>query len=312
MTKTVWHDKNIPQLEFCKLDRACEILDCKISDLLHWSDIGAIQLCLLFENFQAAIYRASWGDLYSREEVYSKIKEEVLGNSIPFHGDISSNHPLSSALINVNFNLDNGDVSPSDPGVNVDWNEKCDYFNANIPLGVISGLWLIPRGHQNWEQQLLSNRHAKIRSLGTVFLPADCDELVPEFKAYPRGQLLPISWDTYELFQFTIDDIYITKKQIEILFDHKGKDIPNFINGMRSRPKEGTEKQEAYQSRVTTRQSTMIVALLLALGITDDDMQGSTTKMETKLKNIASRRSVAIPDIDPKTWREWLSREGKR
>jgi hypothetical protein len=48
------------------------------------------------------------------------------------------------------------------------------------------------------------------------------------------------------------------------------------------------------------------------MGITDDELKGSTPKLLAKLQNIASKNGVILPDIDVKTWREWLSREGVR
>lgn len=65
-------------------------------------------------------------------------------------------------------------------------------------------------------------------------------------------------------------------------------------------------------ARVTAKQTTVIVSLLKAVGVTDEELKGSTPRLLAKLQNIAAKNGIDFPDIDPKTWREWLSREGAR
>lgn len=44
--RNVWKQNNIPPLEYCSIARAQKLLNCEIEDLLHWHDIGAINLCI--------------------------------------------------------------------------------------------------------------------------------------------------------------------------------------------------------------------------------------------------------------------------
>ena len=44
--RNIWKQNNIPPLEYCSISRAQKLLDCEIEDLLHWHDIGAINLCV--------------------------------------------------------------------------------------------------------------------------------------------------------------------------------------------------------------------------------------------------------------------------
>lgn len=106
-------------------------------------------------------------------------------------------------------------------------------------------------------------------------------------------------------------EVIIYREDIEALFTSKMTGLP--LKSYNNKTVEADDMEyDKHQGRTTTRQSTMIVSLLEAIGISKEDMKGSTIKMEAKLKNIAAKRGIAIPDVDQKTWREWLSREGKR
>ena len=44
--RNIWKLNNLPPMEYCSLSRAQKLLNCEIEDILHWHDIGAINLCL--------------------------------------------------------------------------------------------------------------------------------------------------------------------------------------------------------------------------------------------------------------------------
>ncbi|MGM1332328.1 hypothetical protein ACS0TW_41875, partial [Klebsiella michiganensis] len=44
--RNIWKLNNLPPLEYCSISRAKKLLKCEIEDLLHWHDIGAINLCI--------------------------------------------------------------------------------------------------------------------------------------------------------------------------------------------------------------------------------------------------------------------------
>jgi hypothetical protein len=44
--RNIWKLNNLPPMEYCSLPRAQKLLNCEIEDILHWHDIGAINLCL--------------------------------------------------------------------------------------------------------------------------------------------------------------------------------------------------------------------------------------------------------------------------
>ncbi len=44
--RNIWKQNNLPPMEYCSLARAQKLLNCELEDILHWHDIGAINLCL--------------------------------------------------------------------------------------------------------------------------------------------------------------------------------------------------------------------------------------------------------------------------
>ena len=43
--RNIWKLNNLPPMEYCSLARAQKLLNCELEDILHWHDIGAINLC---------------------------------------------------------------------------------------------------------------------------------------------------------------------------------------------------------------------------------------------------------------------------
>lgn len=44
--RNIWKLNNLPPMEYCSLARAQKLLNCELEDILHWHDIGAINLFL--------------------------------------------------------------------------------------------------------------------------------------------------------------------------------------------------------------------------------------------------------------------------
>nr|DAG85093.1 MAG TPA: hypothetical protein [Caudoviricetes sp.] len=109
----------------------------------------------------------------------------------------------------------------------------------------------------------------------------------------------------------TLDELWIDKEDIESL--HISKVTGEMIQS-KIFPEKNSEGAviDMNLARVTAKQTTVIVSLLRAIGLTDEELKGSTPKLLAKLQNIAAKNGIDLPDIDPKTWREWLSREGVR
>jgi len=61
--------KAFQHLEYCRLDRAASLLNCDVSDLIHWGAICAIDICLKFDALKCEI---------------SESHDSTEGNQVPF------------------------------------------------------------------------------------------------------------------------------------------------------------------------------------------------------------------------------------
>src|SRR5476649_1110270 len=113
----------LPALEYCSLARASCLLGCEESDLLHWAEIGAIELCLKFNHYEAAFYTKDTL-LISKDETVAWINEKyddgvfdafsntyfsqpyLSGIQVPFRASFSKeNGTRQSIFLMVNFHL---------------------------------------------------------------------------------------------------------------------------------------------------------------------------------------------------------------
>ena len=265
----IWSEERTPVLERCSIDRAAELLHCKVEDIINLCDSGAISLYRNIPPTEAVTVLVT--DIALCDEALAIFKE-------------NRNRRISSQL---GFNSSHFiDVSQDIQVVK----RKAAFLSFDSK---VSGWWKIAplNSHLRADGIILNPNYFRQESKKEGIRLAHVDLL--SHSDVPSSQ------------------IYIYREDIEALFTSKitGKPLTSY-NSKADEPDD--LEYEKYQSRTTTRQSTMIVSLLEAIGISEEDMKGSTAKMEAKLKNIASKKGIAIPDVDQKTWREWLSREGKR
>ncbi|MDE9447776.1 hypothetical protein KKJ04_20010 [Xenorhabdus bovienii] len=99
------------------------------------------------------------------------------------------------------------------------------------------------------------------------------------------------------------DNVYITKKQLAIIYNSITKGISlseaKIISDEKIAPTNESD-------RVTAKQSTVIVSAFKELGITENDMKGSINQLRQKI----ARKAPGILLPDDKTIIDWLRRGG--
>ena len=46
MKGNIWENLGIASLEYCKIERAANLLNCTVDDIFHWAELGRIELCI--------------------------------------------------------------------------------------------------------------------------------------------------------------------------------------------------------------------------------------------------------------------------
>lgn len=230
----VWERNNIPALEFCSLSRSAELLNCKIDDLIHFAQIGIIEFCLELNGFEAALLMMRKGGDFKDWE--NKYPPSVL--------NYNNKSALSYFIPKAAF-----DSAPTDGESHVP--PKQIYHNENkpnirSPMLLLSGLWSIcilgPTSSLYRELKVFGE--AKLLAHDIAFKEANMPFTNAAFGSNEwvilamspfeglssmKGVLSPSKKELIGTLK--IDDIYLTRYQIEKLDNGMGKELPSYVNG---------------------------------------------------------------------------------
>lgn len=53
--KNIWAFNKMPPLEYCSISRAAKLLNCEVEDLLHWHDVGVINLSIKIQEIKGTL-----------------------------------------------------------------------------------------------------------------------------------------------------------------------------------------------------------------------------------------------------------------
>lgn len=232
----VWERNNIPVIEYCNLPRAAELLNCQVIDLIHFAEIGAIEFCLELNKFEAALMMmAKDGDFSDWE---NKFPPRVLN----YH-----NKSALSQFIPVpesNFDLKNFLTEKYEPPKQLyHWDHRVD---MKSPLLFLSGIWCIAviRQVSSFFIDLKTYGEAEIFDRDIAFKEADIPFNHAEFGSdkWIIFAMPPFSKEDFlknptELFpnkvigKIKVNDIYLTRYQMEKIDNGIGKELPSYMNG---------------------------------------------------------------------------------
>lgn len=190
--RNVWKLNHIPPLEYCSLSRAQKLLNCEIEDLLHWHDIGAINLCIKLTNTPGTLNIAITSDNGSSRKSNSY---DVQGNSIP--RETEKNWSQYSNVDRVIELKESVSATETLYGTNA----------IQIQLkAAVSGLWYVAS-----------------KNLGELLECQESNHTVQEVSAIkPTNNTLfcHFSPDIGGVFPISLNRIYIISQDIEKIFEH--------------------------------------------------------------------------------------------
>lgn len=309
MNESIWKANGIAELKYCKIERAAELLNCQIEDILHWAHTKKIQLCIRVYDLPCKLLFPSIAlsetcDVLSF--LVSLIKAEKPNEIIESYFPLYDNSLISIyPAVVFDFHCDS-DIKKVDDILET---------QGGYPFRV-DGLWVVDSSYFGYEYLIdsppvigssLSEDYimmAKALDALNISAPPSAKEIFlnTSFSLYsPDGD----DWGDFKAMvgilerpiPLTINNLFLTKKQIEKIY----------LSSVRGGWDDENYESDTKKVRVTAKQSTFTVSLMKKLGFSDSDLTGSITSLRMKIARIIP--DAQVPD-DDKSLIEWLRKGG--
>ncbi|HBS7387590.1 TPA: hypothetical protein MAQ57_000073 [Klebsiella pneumoniae] len=297
--ETIWFKNNIPALEYCSVVRAAELLGCKVKDILHFAEIGGIELSAKLEGFEASLtspLRFRGDDLWEDNFQFPYFLNK-------YH--VNSRISLFSPMIQDETHID----SEKKTKYLYEYNESP---GLKKPLVKLYGLWAIKPSAllgSAFFNKLSSCTGVSLSPLDFYFKEADVEVNSDVVTASPKTEFLypdnglDIS-RLHEIINLTMADLFLTKKQVEIFYNCVGDVMPSHITGEVRQSEESGNIIKA--ERLTVHQFSFIYGLLRMLDISDEDIiSASPGEINKLLSQKAAAQGVPFSPPDKNTWARW-------
>ncbi|MEY0056686.1 hypothetical protein AB7W56_17615 [Providencia rettgeri] len=208
----VWSINGIPEMEYCSLSRASELLKCNVSDLLHFAEVRKIQLCIFPYGYKVTMMLPMAFMEINEWELFCKdiARKSLLGNPTVRDGSYSELEPMR----NVDEKYDIED-------------EKNSYKRGAYLMGV----WGINGVYRNIFHELQLYGKIQLKLSEVVFSEIDYIGEPGEFNYFAASSYekkFPIDSENEnenEESTLTTDDLFITKKQINKIYEGIGHEL---------------------------------------------------------------------------------------
>lgn len=201
--RNIWKLNNLPPLEYCSISRAQKLLNCELEDLLHWHDIGAINLCLKLGKTHGTLKSA--------------IRHDMGGNKPYFYNssnidEVSRSERSWSQHSKINTILA---LNESEPNLETQYGSPVTQFKLKVS---VSGLWY---SHSRNLMEILENpENTLLEQRISIISPAR------------NVVFCHFTPDEDEKPTISLNKLYITNQAIEKIYEHT----------ISSRPLEFSEK----------------------------------------------------------------------
>ncbi|ELY3972922.1 hypothetical protein SNN58_003511 [Cronobacter dublinensis] len=175
----------MPELDYCRIDRASKTLKCDVEDIIHWAANGKIQISLMLNESIGSFY--SMHDLNEANKLFISLNAKSDG----------SKYASKYSFIENEFNAVEDDLQGF-----FFYREKDekDNFLASVGIGAASGLW-----------KLLDEVPRQLEMYGFYYgplmlLPCESEE---------GSAIGAFIVDNGKSFRITKNDLWLTKSQIK-------------------------------------------------------------------------------------------------
>lgn len=290
----------LPERKYYTLDKAAQILNIGVDDLIHYAAIGLLQVCIKFPSM-------GFYFIDDNEDITSIFIEP--NNSLLYIQDVKEKSEKEKERIKKEngFIPDRQDcVSDSFYKYRSDYffiMESVDLLRNSVGIFRVEGLIAIPTPHIEYAEIALINQSTDEIDIDSFQVPR-CEAFDSDEGYYPSMYYLS------DIFSFNINELLITDYEINLL-SNGGGDISDIsgekskVNNVLSRK---IEKQK--EERTTIKQSTFIKFLLLMNGFTDEDFADSRDTLLDRVSRKAVKEELEMPEITSKTLKDWISKGG--
>lgn len=235
----VWERNNIPVIEYCNLPRAAELLNCQVIDLIHFAEIGAIEFCLELNRFEAVLM------MMVKDGDFSDWEHKFPPRILNYHNKSA----LSQFIPNSNFDMSFITAEQPEPLKQLyHWEHRP---NLKSPLLLLSGIWSISvtRPISSFFSDLKTYGKAELLARDMSFKETDIPFTRAAFGSegwiilamppFNGGDFLENLADPLIdniIGNININDIYLTRCQIDKIDNGIGKELPSYVNGGVSSP----------------------------------------------------------------------------
>ncbi|MFH7564523.1 hypothetical protein [Oceanimonas smirnovii] len=281
----------LPPIEYCTIERAAKLLDCEISDIIHWGAIKAISLAIRLSDVQASVY------LDKNDQFLIETENKIVsGEELTWKEMINSQNWYGRySLFVVERAAEEGEPtfpSPCDDGFGV--------------IGRCNGLW-------GMDSSILKQLEGKESITVGVVLGFNLFPLVHDGVDRPSVVLFPDP-GAGERINLTINDIWITKPDLTRIYQSliSGEEMENVHNNDKMAKLFLQQEKEKVKKapRGHINQFRFIKALLESHPSIDHDSLSKPGRLCEELGKIFSSAGLTTIPPDEKTLKDWLSKAG--
>lgn len=259
-------------LEYCRIDRAARMLQCEVDDIIHWAEIGAVELTVKLNAVSCALCMDN--DLWDEIEELPDGFKSVDQNS--FFGGFSY---FKEASIHSGFREDK---------LNVD----------GLIQGFAYGFWGVDKS----VSEILSIENKSDGCYAFGFTP-----VTPDVDLKYKVSLAGFDREGIELSN---KNLWIMRSSLQKLHHSitTGEHLSNIYNNTELAQQAEKSARRNRAPRTSHPQSEMIRALLLLHPDITEDQLSTPHKLHGVLTEIfkATNGKIIMPDVHPNTFERWL------
>lgn len=301
--------KKVPTLEYCKITRAAELLDCSVDDLLYWAEERKIKICIKVQDLKGMLVVPAISEpeqllMFLCELMHGEHTTNIMCRG---YGDIKP-YPLSKVYAEEIYDLETENdfllfseatIARNGFDVRIDglWELAnitmglIDYYDKENPPaigGECSETRTMVKLLEALDFPFENGMRHTLNSTSFVLRPADTLDEVGDFVFMGYEQEKPIS--------LSLDNLYVTKTQIK-----------NIISNLMIPFDDMIKKDNAKKTNTTKKQSEFTVGILKEIGFTNSDLSGSISELRKKIAR--KLPTVSVP-ADDKSLIDWLRKGG--